>query len=152
MSDFWSDPLSTILHVCEQRRLWQDCPDAQARLSLRWSLRGLNQNPPRAVLRYSNYRMGLAGMPSMPAGPSTTRASTTTATTATPVGSPQSPGTTTTASTGDTTTTTSTTTTTTTGSTLPQTPGGFDPTTNLMSQLFNMMSQGNAVRQIALHF
>ena len=27
----------SILHVCEQRRLWRDCPDAQARLSLRWS-------------------------------------------------------------------------------------------------------------------
>ena len=25
------------LHVCEQRRLWRDCVDAQARLSLRWS-------------------------------------------------------------------------------------------------------------------
>ena len=35
---FWSDPSSTsILHVCEQRRLWRDCVDAQARLSLRWS-------------------------------------------------------------------------------------------------------------------
>ena len=34
-SDFWSDPSSTpILHVCEQRRLWRDCADAQARLSL----------------------------------------------------------------------------------------------------------------------
>ena len=29
MSDFWSDPSSTsILHVCEQRWLWQDCTDA----------------------------------------------------------------------------------------------------------------------------
>ena len=38
MSDFWSDPSSTsILHVCEQRRLWRDCTDTQARLSLRWS-------------------------------------------------------------------------------------------------------------------
>ena len=38
MSDFWSDPLSTsIVHVCEQRRLWRDCEDAQARLSHRWS-------------------------------------------------------------------------------------------------------------------
>ena len=27
----------SILHVCEQRRLWRDCTDAQARLSLRWS-------------------------------------------------------------------------------------------------------------------
>ena len=39
MSDFWSDPSSTrtsILHVCEQRRLWRDCTDAHARLS-RWS-------------------------------------------------------------------------------------------------------------------
>ena len=37
MSDFWMDPSSTsILHVCEQRRLWRDCADAQARLSLRW--------------------------------------------------------------------------------------------------------------------
>ena len=26
-----------ILHVCKQRRLWRDCADAQARLSLRWS-------------------------------------------------------------------------------------------------------------------
>ena len=25
------------LYVCEQRRLWRDCADAQARLSLRWS-------------------------------------------------------------------------------------------------------------------
>ena len=34
MSGFWSDPSSTsILHVCEQRRLWWDCADAQARLS-----------------------------------------------------------------------------------------------------------------------
>ena len=32
---FWSDPSSTsILYVSEQRRLWQDCVDAQARLSL----------------------------------------------------------------------------------------------------------------------
>ena len=31
-------PFSTsMLYVCEQRRLWQDCGDAQARLSLRWS-------------------------------------------------------------------------------------------------------------------
>ena len=38
MSAFWSAPSSTsILHVCEQRRLWRDCADAQARLSLRWS-------------------------------------------------------------------------------------------------------------------
>ena len=38
MSDFWSGPSSTsVLHVCEQRRLWRDCVDAQARLSLRWS-------------------------------------------------------------------------------------------------------------------
>ena len=38
MFDFWSDPSSTsILHVCEQRRLWRDCADAQAHLSLRWS-------------------------------------------------------------------------------------------------------------------
>ena len=29
--------VSSILHVCEQRRLWRDCADAQARLSLRWS-------------------------------------------------------------------------------------------------------------------
>ena len=37
MSDFWSDSSSTsILHVCEQRRLGRDCVDAQARLSLRW--------------------------------------------------------------------------------------------------------------------
>ena len=38
MSDFCSDPSSTsILHVGEQRRLWRDCADAQAHLSLRWS-------------------------------------------------------------------------------------------------------------------
>ena len=36
MSNCWLDPLSTsILHVCEQRRLWRDCTDAQARLSHR---------------------------------------------------------------------------------------------------------------------
>ena len=35
---FWSDPSSTsIFHVCEQRRLWRDCANAQARLSLRCS-------------------------------------------------------------------------------------------------------------------
>ena len=35
---FCLDPLSTsILHVCEQRSLWQDCVDAQARQSLCWS-------------------------------------------------------------------------------------------------------------------
>ena len=35
---FWSNPSSaSILQVCEQRRLWRDCADAQARLSLRWS-------------------------------------------------------------------------------------------------------------------
>ena len=39
MSDFWSDSSSTsILHVCEQRRLWRDCADAQARLCLRCHL------------------------------------------------------------------------------------------------------------------
>ena len=33
------DPSSTsILYVCEQQRLWLECTDAQARLSLRWSL------------------------------------------------------------------------------------------------------------------
>ena len=33
MSDFGSDPSSTsILHVCEQRRLWRDCADALVRL------------------------------------------------------------------------------------------------------------------------
>ena len=38
MSDFWWDPSSTsILHMCDHRRLWRDCADAQARLSLRWS-------------------------------------------------------------------------------------------------------------------
>ena len=38
-SEFWSDPSTTsILHACERRRLWRDCADAQARLSLRWSL------------------------------------------------------------------------------------------------------------------
>ena len=35
---FLSDPLSTsILHMCEHRRLWRDCANVQARLSLRWS-------------------------------------------------------------------------------------------------------------------
>ena len=35
---FWSEPSSTfILHVCEQRRLWRDCANAQGRLSLRSS-------------------------------------------------------------------------------------------------------------------
>ena len=38
MSDFWSDHSSTsILYVCEQRRLCRDCADAQALLSLCWS-------------------------------------------------------------------------------------------------------------------
>ena len=38
MSDFWSDPSSTsILYVCEQRRLWRDCADAHSRMSLRCS-------------------------------------------------------------------------------------------------------------------
>ena len=33
MSDFWSDPSSvSILHVCEQRRLWRDCADVQPSL------------------------------------------------------------------------------------------------------------------------
>ena len=42
MSDFWSDPSSTsILHVCEQRRLWRDCASkyhelAQISLELWW--------------------------------------------------------------------------------------------------------------------
>ena len=37
-SYFWSDPSSTsIRYVCEQRRLWRDCVDAQSRLSLRCS-------------------------------------------------------------------------------------------------------------------
>ena len=37
-SDFWSGPSSTsIRYVCEQRRLWRDCSDAQSRLSLRCS-------------------------------------------------------------------------------------------------------------------
>ena len=37
MSDVWLNPLSTsILHVCEQRRLWWGCANAQASLSLRW--------------------------------------------------------------------------------------------------------------------
>ena len=36
--DFWSDPSPTsIVHVYDQRRLWRDCANAQARLSLRWS-------------------------------------------------------------------------------------------------------------------
>ena len=35
-SDIWPDHSSTfILHVCEQRRLWRDCADAQSCLSLR---------------------------------------------------------------------------------------------------------------------
>ena len=34
---FLVGPSSTsILNVCEQRMLWRDCADAQARLSLRW--------------------------------------------------------------------------------------------------------------------
>ena len=38
MSDFWSDPSSIFtVYLYEQRRLWRDCADAQARLSLRWS-------------------------------------------------------------------------------------------------------------------
>ena len=38
VSDFWLNPSSTsILHMCEQRRLWRDCTDVQAGLSLRWS-------------------------------------------------------------------------------------------------------------------
>ena len=38
MSDFWTDTSSTsILSVCEQRRLWRDCANEQARLSLHWS-------------------------------------------------------------------------------------------------------------------
>ena len=37
ISDSWSDPSSTsILHVYEQRKLWRDCANAQAHLSLRW--------------------------------------------------------------------------------------------------------------------
>ena len=37
-SDVWSDPSSTsILCVCEQRRLWRDCAYAQSRLSHRCS-------------------------------------------------------------------------------------------------------------------
>ena len=36
--DFWSNSLSTsILYLCEQRRLLRDCTDAQARLCLHWS-------------------------------------------------------------------------------------------------------------------
>ena len=35
MFGFWPDPLSTsIVHMCQQRRLWRDYADAQARLSL----------------------------------------------------------------------------------------------------------------------
>ena len=35
---FWSNPWSGFKpHVCEQRNLWRDCADAQARLSLCWS-------------------------------------------------------------------------------------------------------------------
>ena len=34
MSDVWSDPSSTfILYVCEQRRIWRDCADAQKYLT-----------------------------------------------------------------------------------------------------------------------
>ena len=37
-SDFWSDPsFTSTLHVCEQGWPWQECADAQARLSIRWS-------------------------------------------------------------------------------------------------------------------
>ena len=37
-SDFWSDSsFTSILYVCEQRRLRRDCADAQSRLSLRCS-------------------------------------------------------------------------------------------------------------------
>ena len=37
MSNFWLDLLSTsILHMCKQQRLWRDCRDVQAHLSLRW--------------------------------------------------------------------------------------------------------------------
>ena len=37
MSDVWSDLSSTsILYVCEQRRLWRDRADVQARLSILW--------------------------------------------------------------------------------------------------------------------
>ena len=38
MSEFWSDTSCTSTqYVCEQRRLWRVCADAQTRLSLRWS-------------------------------------------------------------------------------------------------------------------
>ena len=38
MSDFRSDPSSTsVLHLCEERRLWRDCADVQAPVSLRRS-------------------------------------------------------------------------------------------------------------------
>ena len=44
-SDFLSDPSSTsILYVCEQRRLWRDCANAQSRLSLRFRLCDKNNN------------------------------------------------------------------------------------------------------------
>ena len=37
MSDVWSNPSSTsMLNVCEQRRLRRDCTDTQSRRSLRW--------------------------------------------------------------------------------------------------------------------
>ena len=37
---FWSDPLSTlILYVCEQRRFWRDCADAQRRLAWAFAVR-----------------------------------------------------------------------------------------------------------------
>ena len=36
LSAFWFS-FYLHIHVCEQRRLWRDCADAQARLSLRWS-------------------------------------------------------------------------------------------------------------------
>ena len=32
-----SSTCTSILHDCKQQRLWQDCTDVQARLSLRWS-------------------------------------------------------------------------------------------------------------------
>ena len=57
MSDFWSDPSSTsILYVCEQRRLWRDCADAQSRLSLRCS--PMRYVPQSHVLAHIIIRIG----------------------------------------------------------------------------------------------
>ena len=42
---FWSDPSSTsLLHECEQQRLWRDCADAQADLACAGRLCGKYHN------------------------------------------------------------------------------------------------------------